>query len=91
LQYPALAASFVLTLSEQKWPYFQDFLAPLVFADLATMDKSYCTALIARLAENGHLPKEASWAKQTSAELEQRFATWLVSWNNGKVTDRQVS
>lgn len=80
------------TLSEQNWTYFRDFAVPLVKRSGAERltDSAY-VSLLAALCERAQLPPLDTVISEAGSRFAQHINSWIVSFKNGKVTERQVS
>lgn len=92
----ALAAACIATLSEQRWTYFKDFALPLIVSSKQSHTSTYL-ALLARLAQDGNFSLSSTGAnaeavnRDLTGRVQNQLSSWLISWKNGKSTDRQGS
>ena len=85
-----MKAASIATLSEQNWPFFNDFAAPIVLSAGKYSDVALNWALLARLAEDGHLNELGVCSKPIEEHTATLLTAWIAAWKKGKVTERQV-
>lgn len=87
LQTPAIAAKSLQFLADSEWTFFDDFAWPYV----RSLPWSNKLSLLCSLASAGKTLQVHDMQAQLTEHILEASSNWLISYRNGKLTDRQVT